>query len=33
MIRDTINLVARLRNVDANELASKARWNTERLLI
>jgi TatD DNase family protein len=33
MIRDTINLVARLRNIDANELASKARWNTERLLI
>ncbi len=33
MIRETISLVAKLKNIDVNELASKARWNTEKLLI
>jgi TatD DNase family protein len=33
MVRETLNIVARLKNIDVNELVDKARWNTEKLLV
>ncbi len=33
MVRETIDLVAKLKNIDVNELILKARWNTEKLLV
>jgi Mg-dependent DNase len=33
MIREVIDLVAKLKNVDVSDLISRARWNSERLLV